>query len=56
MVPSHSCYIYVVWRSKEVGSKALKLSFGVAVHKEGQFLWERGVLIMYYIRYYLFSL
>ena len=47
MVPCHSCYIYEIWRSKEVEGRFKVIIWGSnANHKVVQFLWERGFLIM----------
>ena len=47
MVPCHSCHIYGIWTSKEVGGRFKVITWGgKASHKEGggQFSWGRGVL------------
>ena len=43
MMPCHSCHIYGIWRSKEVGD-ALKLSFGVAMQttRRDNFYGKKG--------------
>ena len=43
MVPCHSCHIYGIWRSKEVGD-VLKSSFEVATQtaREGDSFYEKG--------------
>ena len=46
MVRGHSCHIYGVWRSKEMGD-ILKSSFGLAMQAarvREQFLWRMEVL------------
>ena len=47
MVSCHSCYIYRIWRSKEVGEhfKAI-IKGGNISYKGGQFLWDSGVFTM----------
>ena len=46
MVPCHSCNIYGIWRSKEVGGRfKVIICGGNASHKvkgTGQFLWGKG--------------
>ena len=46
MMPCHSCHIYGIWKSKEVG-KALKPLFGVAMQaiRRKNFYGEEGVLL-----------
>ena len=46
MVLCDSCHMYGIWRSKEVRKAKVIIGGGNASHQEGQFLWERGVLIM----------
>ena len=41
IMPCHSCLIYGIWRSKEVGD-TLKLSFGLAMQATGGVGWEGG--------------
>ena len=61
MVPCHSCHIYGIWTSKEVGGRFKVITWGgKASHKEGGgsfhgdggFLLSDNVILKLYCKFY----